>query len=828
MLSVIKRDGRTVPFDSNKISNAISKAYQSVCDNERPYDKELERYILSTVLEARVLRAIAEEVEHNREVNEEDKDRISVEQIQDIVENELMNAGFNEIAKSYILYREKRSKARAMKSNNIEMMKSLIFVDSSDNDTKRENGNIDGNTSMGLMLKIGSENSKEFALDEMIRDDVAKAHRSGDIHIHDLDFYPHGTTTCIQIPLDKLFQGGFSTGHGYLRPPKSIRSYSSLLCIAIQSSQNDFHGGQSIPCADIFLAPGVNLSFQKALCDVFYEFLLFMGKKISEEDIKDCVKQFGEEYPEALQYHTAYHIKAEMLGTYQDLFYRVSHLPINGFPEIVSSSKTDTILQEMMERSLELAVDGVTLFDMIDRAVELTERETYQAMEALIHNLNTLHSRSGGQVPFSSINFGMDTSDAGRLVSWNILKATMDGMGNGETAIFPISIFVVKEGINYNPGDPNYDLFQYAIEVTAKRLYPNFCFQDADFNMKTYDPNDYRTWIATMGCRTRVVSNVNGPSWTHQRGNLSFTSINLPRIALKHMNDPEEEKWNNFYDELDEKLDLVRDELLERYRYQCSKHVKNFPFQHGEGEWLGSEQLGPNDTLESVLKHGTLSIGFIGLAETLVAMTGKHHGESAKSQEIGLQIISYMRLYCDTQIERYHLNFSLLATPAEGLSGTFIRKDKKIFGEIPGITDRDYYTNSFHVPVYYEINCFDKISIEAPYHKLCNAGHITYVELDGDTTQNLEAMEEIIRWMKESNIGYGSLNHPVDYDPVCGYVGVIGDYCPRCGRKEFEEVPVERLKHLGVWKQYNAIRIGYHGDVLEEEDRIPNPYVIDR
>ncbi|MBP1550920.1 MAG: anaerobic ribonucleoside triphosphate reductase, partial [Oscillospiraceae bacterium] len=448
-----------------------------------------------------------------------------------------------------------------------------------------------------------------------------------------------------------------------------------------------------------------------------------------------------------------------------------------------------------------------------------TDKATYQAMEAFIHNLNTMHSRAGAQTPFSSINYGMDTSDEGRMVMKNVLLATDAGLGHGETPIFPIQIFRVKEGINYNPGERNYDLFQLAIKVSAKRLFPNFSFQDAPYNLKYYNPNDVRTEIGYMGCRTRVVANTYDPDneITYGRGNLSFTSINLPRLAIEAKGDED-----LFYRNLKKYLDLCVKQLMDRFAIQKKKRVRNFPFLMGQGVWIDSDKLGIDDEVGEVIKHGTLSVGFIGLAETLTALYGKHHGESEEAQKKGLEIIGFMRRILDEYSERYKLNFSLLATPAEGLSGRFVRIDKKRFGEIKGVTDKEYYTNSFHVPVAYEISAYDKINIEAPYHALTNAGHITYVELDGDVSQNLEAFEAVVRCMKEAGIGYGAINHPVDRDPVCGYNGIIGDVCPRCGRRDGEGVPLEKLQRLGLYKHLNAATLGQCGNQLEEADRIPN------
>ena len=479
---------------------------------------------------------------------------------------------------------------------------------------------------------------------------------------------------------------------------------------------------------------------------------------------------------------------------------------------------SDCIRARLLERTDEETADRIMHFTLKFARRE-TERATYQAMEALVHNLNTMHSRAGAQIPFSSLNYGTDTSPEGRLVMKSLLLATEAGLGNGETSIFPIHIFKVKEGVNYNPGDPNYDLFKLAIRVSAKRLFPNFSFIDAPFNIPYYKAGHPETEAAYMGCRTRVVANnydktreiVNG------RGNLSFTSINLPRIAIKADHDV-----GVFFNELDKKLDLVIDQLKARYKIQANKKVRNYPFLMGQGIWLDSDKLGPDDKVGEVLKHGSLTVGFIGLAECLKALTGKHHGESAESQRLGLAIITRMRERMDRESRETGMNFTVIGTPAEGLSGRFVRLDRQRYGTIEGVTDRDYYTNSFHIPVYYPISAFEKIQLEAPYHNLTNGGHISYVELDGDPSQNLEAFEMIVRYMKECGIGYGSINHPVDRDPVCGYTGIIGDVCPRCGRHEGEGVSVEKLRQLGVYKNYNSTTIGYHGDPAEERDRRPN------
>lgn len=693
----------------------------------------------------------------------------NVEQIQDIVEQVLMESAFKRTAKEYITYRQERNQIREAKSNLMNIYRTIAIADASeDSDVKRSNANVDGNSAMGKMLQFGAEGSKIFAKSLLMKPEYAKAHDDGDIHVHDLDFYATGTLTCCQTdPLQLFANGGFNTGHGHLRTPNSIGSYAALAAIILQANQNEQHGGQSIPNFDYAMAPGVDKSFRKALARSIRQYNVFGGHKL-------VVK-----IPDDLAYGDEKALKKLKL------------------PE-----------------------------DIITNANEEVERQTFQAMEGFIHNLNTMHSRAGAQVPFTSINFGTDTTPSGRLVSKCLLEATEDGLGHGETPIFPISIFKVKEGVNYNPGDPNYDLFKKSMEVSAKRLFPNFVFIDAPFNLEYYKPGDYRTEIATMGCRTRVFGSIfpesNGIATG--RGNLSFTTVNLVRLGIKHgicLKERKEADWSGFYKDLDEKMDLVRDELLERFEFQANQHVRNFPFLMGEGNWFGSDKLGWNDTLRDVIKHGTLSIGFIGLAECLVAMTGKHHGEDEESRELGLDIITHMRERCDMYSKKYKLNFTLLATPAEGIAGRFTKIDRKEYGKIKGVTDREYYTNSFHVPVYYPISAFDKIEIEAPYHALCNAGHITYIELDGDPSDNIEAFEAVIRKMKESGIGYGSVNHPVDRDPVCGYSGIIeGDRCPSCGRKESEgDVPFERLRRItgylvGSLERWND------GKKAEEHDRV--------
>ncbi len=597
---------------------------------------------------------------------------------------------------------------------------------------------------------------------------MAAAHINGDIHIHDKDFYML-TETCCQIDLLKLFHNGFSTGHGYLREPNGIQSYSALGCIAIQANQNEMHGGQSVPNFDYSMAPGVRKTFRKEYFKALAHYIAFCYD-MTQENAKALVDAAKEA------------LGAEDLTMSEEAEYgmRLSRwLP-----------------RHQQEGGYQPITDAQTLnahHAAVEVALIETDKATYQAMEALVHNLNTMNSRAGAQVPFSSINYGTDTSPEGRMVIKNLLDATSAGLGNGETPIFPVQIFKVKEGVSYAPGDPNYDLFQKAIRTSAKRLFPNFSFLDAPFNLQYYRPGDYNTEVSYMGCRTRVMGNHYDPSRevTCGRGNLSFTSINLPRIGIQAKGDIEE-----FYRILDQRVELVVRQLLHRFKIQAAKKCRNYPFLMGQGVWIDSDRLGIDDTIEEVIKHGTLSVGFIGLAETLVALTGKHHGESEESQKLGLEIVGHMRKLMDDKSEETGLNFTLLATPAEGLSGRFVRIDREMFGLIPGITDRDYYTNSFHVPVYYPVKAFRKIQLEGPYHALTNAGHISYVELDGDACKNPEAFEAVIRCMKENGIGYGSVNHPVDRDPICGYTGVIDDVCPRCGRREGEAVPVEKLREL--------------------------------
>lgn len=742
---IIKRDGRTVDFDIDKIADAIYKAAQVLGGKDRDMAKFLARQVEVYLIE----------ICHN-EVP-------TVEQIQDTVEKVLIENGHARTAKEYILYRAERTRVRDMNTRLMKTYEDLTFKEAKDNDTKRENANIDGDTAMGTMLKYGSEGAKQFYEMFVLKPEHAQAHREGDIHIHDMDFLTL-TTTCCQIDIEKLFKGGFSTGHGFLREPNDIQSYAALACIAIQSNQNDQHGGQSIPDFDYGMANGVKKTYRKL-------YWTNLGKMLNLLfDIEDGVDEIKTIGAEIMEKHDVFPVLADN----------------NGYKEIERAYLKEIIDEKFIDK-LQMKATKY--------ANEEIKRATYQAMEAFVHNLNTMHSRAGAQIPFSSINYGTDTSPEGRMIIENILLATEAGLGNGETAIFPIHIFKLKEGINYNPEDPNYDMFKLACRVSAKRLFPNFSFIDAPFNLQYYKEGDPNTEAAYMGCRTRVIGNHYDPTRevVGGRGNLSFTSVNLPRIGIKAHGDID---W--FFEELERKVDLCIDQLMERYKIQASKKVKNYPFLMGQGIWMDSDKLKPEDSVGEVLKHGTLTVGFIGLAECLKALIGSHHGETAEAQSLGLEIIGFMRKKMDEATEKTGFNYSLIATPAEGLSGRFVKIDRAKYGVIEGVTDRDYYTNSFHIPVYHNINAFDKIRLEAPYHSLTNGGHITYVELDGDPCKNLDAFEQVVRCMKESGVGYGSINHPVDRDPVCGYTGIIDNECPCCHRTENEsDRGFERIRRIG-------------------------------
>lgn len=727
-----KRDGRLVRFNPEKINSAVSKAFIA-----QGKDESLSVEVSELALEY---------------INQKYKKIVpNVEQIQDEVERALIALNYPDVAKAYILYREDRNKVRDRNTRLMKTFHDIAFSKSTESDLKRENANINSDTPMGAMLKYGSEGAKEFNRMFVLNPKHAKAHDEGLIHIHDLDFLTL-TLTCCQIDLTKLFTGGFQTGHGSLREPQDIKTYAALACIAIQSNQNDQHGGQSVPKFDYDMAVGVRKTYKRHFKNNLIKAFDMYDINLDAAHILDLIKEENHIEPKYLQSDINPYIKQKV------------NLPM---------------------------IDKILSFVQKEAQRE-TEKDTYQAMESLIHNLNTMHSRAGAQVPFSSLNYGTDTSEEGRLVVKQLLLATQRGLGEGETPIFPIQIFKVKKGVNFDEKDPNYDLFKLAIETSAKRLFPNFSFLDAPFNKKYYKEGNPDTEIAYMGCRTRVIANVFDPSQeiVTGRGNLSFTSVNLPRIALLTKN------VNDFFKLLDETMELVVEQLLERFDIQKNLHVYNFPFLMGQHVWLDSDKLSLEDRIEEVIKHGTLALGFIGLAETLKVLVGKHHGESKEAQELGIKIVSHMRSFMDEKAQQYKLNFSLIATPAEGLSGRFVRIDKKKFGIIEGVTDREYYTNSFHVPVYHNLLAFEKISIEAPYHELTNGGHITYIELDGDPSKNLEAFEKIIKFMAEKGIGYGSINHSVDYDPLCKYVGIINDECPKCGRRETKEQPFDRIRRI--------------------------------
>ncbi|MCV3374002.1 anaerobic ribonucleoside triphosphate reductase [Campylobacter lari] len=726
---IIKRDKSQVAFDIFKIKNAIFKA------NINSTDEKLNKDFLDKLCDEVVALL--------------DEKHTQVEQIQDKVEEVLIKNALVNTAKSYILYRQKRTQIRNGSCDLLSLYDDLTFKDSKEADLKRENANINSDSAMGMMLKYGSEGAKYYVDECILPKHIANAHKNGDIHIHDKDFYML-TQTCCQIDLLKLFEKGFSTGHGSLREPNDIRSYASLACIALQANQNEMHGGQSIPNFDFAMAKGVVKTFQKEYKKAINAFFEIKLEQNLDESCFD---------------NTKFQVSSE-----KECFKELLRLDLNSDENFLKQANAYAY----------------------KRALKQTQDATFQAMEALIHNLNTMNSRAGAQVPFSTLNYGTDTSFEGQMVIENLLKATMKGLGNGETPIFPVQIFKVKEGINYNEKDPNYKLFKLAIECASKRLFPNFSFLDASFNAKYYKKGDYNSEVAYMGCRTRVMANVYDESKeiTSGRGNLSFTSINLVRLAIEAKGNLE-----LFYSLLKEKLELVYEQLLHRYKIQSLKKVKNFPFLMGEGIWIDSDTLKENDSVEKIIAHGTLAIGYIGLCESLMALVGSHHGQSQEARDLGLQIVRFMREFVDEKALKDKLNFSLIATPAEGLSGRFLKLDQKKYGILKGITDKEFYTNSFHIPVDFPISIYEKIQIEAPYHELNNGGHITYVELNGDVSKNLESFERIIKCMKESNIGYGSINFPLDRDPVCGYSGVIDEFCPKCHRKE-DDIKFERIRRI--------------------------------
>ncbi len=682
--NVIKRDGRVVEFDKRKIVDAILKAMDVTEEGE------------DIVLAAEIASAISK-------INE---DRMSVENIQDHVEIELMNSPRKEVAKKYIAYRNQRNLARKAKSREIFQE----IIDAQATEITRENANMNADTPAGMMMKFASESTKSYVDECMLSEDVKDAVKGNYIHIHDKDYYPTKSLTCIQHPLDKILEDGFFAGHGESRPAKRIETASILGCISMETVQNEMHGGQAIPAFDFYMAPFVRRSFQEEL------------DKIGEIN--------GEDYKRLYDAPIDDYIKRDLVGIQGD----------------------DRVIQH---------------------AINMTVSRVHQSMEAFVHNMNSIHSRGGNQVVFSSINYGTDTSAEGRCVIREILNTTYEGVGNGSTAIFPIQIWKKKRGVSYLPEDKNYDLYKFACKVSARRFFPNFLNLDAPFNKhelwRADDPKRYQHEVATMGCRTRVFENRFGPKTSIGRGNLSFTTINIVKLAIECMGiQNQEDRIHEFFTKLDWALEIAAKQLNERFNFQKTALKKQFPLLMG-ALWLDSDKLSDNDTIEAVINHGTLGIGFIGLAETLIALCGKHHGESQEAQELGLRIVSFMKDKVGEFSEKYRHNFSVLATPAEGLSGRFTKGDKKKFGVIPGITDKDYYTNSNHVPVYYKCTPKHKAEIEAPYHPLTGGGHIFYVEIDGDATHNPEAIMTIVDLMDKYDIGYGSVNHNRNRCMDCGF-----------------------------------------------------------
>ena len=728
---VLKRDGRRVDFNNQKIISAILKAMNVTDAGE------------DIILAAQ----IADNITRNG------KEEMSVEEIQDCVEMELMNGPRKEVAKKYIAYRNKRNLARKAKSQ--EIFKEII--DAQVNDITRENANMNADTPAGMMMKFASESTKSYVDECLLSDDVHDAVKNGYIHIHDKDYYPTKSLTCIQHPLDKILENGLKAGHGESRPAKRIETAAVLACISMETVQNEMHGGQAIPAFDYYLAPYVRKTFQEEL------------RRQGEYDNKD-------------------------------------YSYLNNFP-IDDYIKRDLVGRQGDERIIQFAINQ-------------TVNRVHQAMEAFVHNMNTIHSRGGNQVVFSSINYGTDDSAEGRCIIREILNTTYEGVGNGSTAIFPIQIWKLKKGVSYLPTDRNYDLYKFACKVTARRFFPNFLNLDATYNIddawKADDPRRFEHEVATMGCRTRVYGNKFGPKTSIGRGNLSFTTINLVRLAIECMDEENKEhKIAKFFAKLDWALDISAKQLNERYDFQKTALKKQFPLLMS-GLWLGSEKLSPNDTIESILNQGTLSIGFIGLAEALIALIGKHHGESAEAQELGLRIVSHMSERVNGFAETFQHNFTMLATPAEGLAGRFTKMDKKKFGIIKGVTDKDYYTNSSHIPVYFRCTPQHKAEIEGPYHKYENAGHIFYVEIDGDATHNPEAIMSIVDLMVKNDVGYGSVNHNRNLCLDCGYEDATEglEECPHCHGHNLDTLQRITGYLVGTTNRWNS------GKLAELKDRV--------
>ena len=729
--TVVKRDGRIVGFNEQKIMAAVRKAMLHTDKGE----------------DERLVQQIADRIGFVG------KPQMTVEDIQNQVEMELMKSSRKDVARAYISYRNQRSVARKAKTRDVF----LEIINVKNNDITRENANMNADTPAGMMMKFSSETTKPFVDDYLLSEESREAVRQNRLHIHDKDYYPTKSLTCCQHPLDHILERGFSAGHGSSRAAKRIETASVLACISLETAQNEMHGGQAIPAFDFYLAPYVRASFV--------------------EEVKALEELTGENYAHIYNKEINDYLKKPLAG-------------LEGEARIVQ------------------------------HAINKTVARVHQAMEAFIHNMNTIHSRGGNQVVFSSINYGTDTSAEGRCVIRELLNSTYDGVGNGETAIFPIQIWKKKRGVNYLPTDPNYDLYCLACKVTARRFFPNFLNLDATFNQsevwKADDPKRYMHEVATMGCRTRVFENRYGMKTSVGRGNLSFSTINIVRLAIECMDIADKDaRINSFFAKLDNMLDVAARQLNERYDFQKTAMAKQLPLLM-RSLWTGAENLSPDDTIEKVINQGTLSIGFIGLAECLKALLGAHHGESDEAQQLGLRIVDYMRCRCNEFSEKYHHNFSLLATPAEGLSGKFTKVDRKKFGVLEGITDRDYYTNSNHVPVYYKCSARHKAEVEAPYHEMTRAGHIFYVEMDGDATHNPQAIMNVVDMMDHYNMGYGSVNHNRNRCLDCGFENAEAnlEVCPQCGSKHLDRLQRITGYLVGTTDRWNS------GKLAELKDRV--------
>ena len=729
--TVVKRDGRIVGFNEQKIMAAIRKAMLHTDKGE----------------DASLIEQITDHISYRG------KSQMSVEAIQDAIELELMKSARKDVAQKYIAYRNQRNIARKAKTRDVFMS----IVNAKNNDITRENANMNADTPAGMMMKFASETTKPFVDDYLLSEESRDAVMHNYLHIHDKDYYPTKSLTCVQHPLDIILQHGFTAGHGSSRPAKRIETAAVLACISLETCQNEMHGGQAIPAFDFYLAPYVRMSYQ--------------------EEVKNLEKLTGEDL--------------------SDLY--------------------DAPIEDYLEKPLD-ELQGRERLEQ--HAINKTVNRVHQAMEAFIHNMNTIHSRGGNQVVFSSINYGTDTSAEGRCIMREILLSTYDGVGNGETAIFPIQIWKKKRGVNYLPEDRNYDLYQLACKVTARRFFPNFLNLDATFNQnekwRADDPERYKWEIATMGCRTRVFEDRWGEKTSIARGNLSFSTINIVKLAIECMGiENKQQRIDMFFAKLDNLLDITAKQLDERFQFQKTAMAKQFPLLM-KYLWVGADKLNPTDTIESVINHGTLGIGFIGLAECLKALIGKHHGESEEAQELGLKIVTYMRDRANEFSEQYHHNYSVLATPAEGLSGKFTKKDRKEFGIIPGVTDRDYYTNSNHVPVYYKCTALQKAKIEAPYHDLTRGGHIFYVEMDGDATHNPSVIASVVDMMDKYNMGYGSVNHNRNRCLDCGYENADAnlEVCPKCGSHHIDKLQRITGYLVGTTDRWNS------GKLAELHDRV--------